>query len=178
MKTIEDKLDEYAFVPGFKCPDEFWPAMGYEGVACYVAIYWEQCGDEAGWADGRIALCGANWSAYLALLRANFPPGHAANLLLGGSDVAATFWLVIDRRTQRAWLVAADEAQDVLRLQWPPEPVEDTAVDGLGAISFEELLDIIERLPPARPLSDEEIVRRAEEDDARHAALVAALERR
>ena len=178
MKSIENKLNEFAAVPGFAVPDEFWLALGYEGDARYVAIYWEQCGDEASWADGRAAYCGAFWPAYQALMRANLPAGHAVNWLLGGSDLAATFWLVIDRQTQRAWLVPADEAQDVLRLQWPPEPVEDTAIDGLGVISFEELLGIIERLPPVWPLSDKEIVRRVEEDDARYAALVAALGRR
>ena len=179
MPTIEDKLNEYALVPGFKCPPEFWPALGYEDSARYVAIYWEQCGDEASWADGRAAFCGANWPAYLALLRANFPPGHPANWLLGGSDVAATFWLVIDRETQRAWLVPVEDAQDVLRLQWP-EPVADVAADGLGVVgtaSFEELLAVIERLPPARPLSVAEVERRMAEDGARYEALVASLER-
>lgn len=180
MPTTEDRLNEFALLANFKCPPEFWPALGYEGSARYAAVYWEQCGDEASWADGRAAFCGASWSAYLTLMRANFPPGHPANWLLGGSDVAATFWLVIDRETQRAWLVPSDEAPNVLWLQWP-EPVADVAADGLGVIgaaSFEELLGIIERLPPARPLSAEEVEWRVAEEGARYEALVAALEGR
>jgi len=44
---IETRLDEFVRVVEFRCPAEFWPALGYEGEARYVAIWWERGGDEA-----------------------------------------------------------------------------------------------------------------------------------
>lgn len=116
---IETKLNEFKPVVGFVCPAEFWPALGYEGDARYVAVYWESCGDEAAWCDGRSSFVGADWPAYVKLVDRNFPLGHAARWLLGASDAAATMWLVVDRMTEWAWLVPADEAWAVLRMQHP-----------------------------------------------------------
>lgn len=174
MKTIEDALNEFVPVPDFVCPAEFWPALGYEGLARYVAIYWEQCGDEAAWADGRVAFVGAHWPAYQALMGHDWRVNHRDTFMLGGSDVAATHWLVFDRHAEpaRAWLVPAGEAQDVLRLQWPPE---DTAADGIGVVSFEELLSLIESLPAVQPLSDKQVEQHMIESQTRYEALVAAL---
>lgn len=126
--NIETKLNEYRPLPGFVCPAEFWPALGYEGTARYVAIYWEQCGDEAAWSDGRSSFVGANWPAYLALLDHNIPLGHAARWLLGSSEGAATMWLIIDRLTEWAWLVPVEEAWEVLLMQYPAEEWQGDAV--------------------------------------------------
>lgn len=130
MKEIKDRLKEFHPVPGFVCPAEFWPALGYDGTARYVAIWWEQCGDEASWDDGRQSFVGADWESYLALIRHNFPPGHPARLLLGGSDVAASFRLVVDRWTEWAWLAPVDEANGVLRSQWPEEAIDSMLPPG------------------------------------------------
>ncbi len=116
---IETKLNEFKAVVGFVCPAEFWPALGYEGDARYVAVYWEACGDEAAWCDGRSSFVGADWPAYVKLIDRNFPMGHPARWLLGGSDAPATMWLVVDRRTEWGWLAPADEAWAVLRMQHP-----------------------------------------------------------
>ena len=90
---IETKLNEFKAVVGFVCPAEFWPALGYEGDARYVAVYWEACGDEAAWCDGRSWFVGADWPAYVRLIDRNFPLGHPARWLLGASDAPATMWL-------------------------------------------------------------------------------------
>lgn len=175
MNEIETKLSEYQEVPGFECPAEFWPALGYEEKARYVAIYWEQCGDEASWADGRDALCGADWPSYLALLDHNFSVGHAARWWLGGSDTEATHWLIIDRETERAWLVPAAEASQVLHLQWPvyevaPLPA-DSMVEWLARWQSEAARQV-------RPPAMVDIERVMAQQHERYGALRAALDGR
>src|SRR5690606_953323 len=101
---IESKLNEFRPVVGFACPGEFWAALGYEGDARYVAVWWEMAGDEAAWCDGRSSMVGADWPAYMKLIDHNFPLGHPARWLLGGSDTEATMWLVVDRVTEWGWL--------------------------------------------------------------------------
>lgn len=114
-------LREYPSVLGFVCPAEFWPAFGYHGYGRYVAIWWERCGDEASWEDGREMLVGAFWPEYLNLIDSNFPEGHAARRMLGGSDMEATHRLVIDRETgAAAWLVPFEATYGLLEAQWPP----------------------------------------------------------
>lgn len=46
IEPIEERLNQFPLMPGFVCPAEFWPALGYADDARYIAIYWEQCGDE------------------------------------------------------------------------------------------------------------------------------------
>lgn len=162
----------------FVCPAEFWPALGYEGEARYVAIYWEQCGDEAAWADGRQAFAGAHWPSYLALLRHNFSPQHPYHYLLGASDATAVFWLVIDRDAERAWLAPAELAEKRLLDQWPTQlawGAADVADDGCGVVDFEEIVRRIANMPAAPLMSLEEIQQQLDDDVARHEALVAAL---
>lgn len=114
---MEVKLADYEEVPGLDCPVEFWPAIGYQGEKRYVAIWWEPGGDEACWSDGRKMVVGAGRWAYLALVDHNFPWGHKARQLLGSSEESATHRLIIDRQTERAWLVPAKEAEEILGLQ-------------------------------------------------------------
>jgi hypothetical protein len=110
---------------GFVCPAEFWPALGYEGEARYVAIYWEPAGDEASYDDGRVNLCGANWTAYQTLLgfqeSGRLDYAWQFQFETGSSEEPAKYWIVIDRQYQEhmAWLVSPEEASFFLRLQWP-----------------------------------------------------------
>lgn len=82
--------------------------------------------------------------------------------------------LVIDRETERAWMVPSDEANEVLRLQWP---VLELPADGAPFFSFEELMEAIERmaaeLPPA--LTVEQLVVSLADSAAQYAALERAL---
>lgn len=162
---MDERLAVYKMVDGFECPAEFWPALGYDGAARFVAIWWEQCGDEASWDDGRSQLIGAEWPAYLALLKHNFPEGHPIGWLLGSSETEATMKIVIDRETAQAWLVPANEAHEVLLAQYP---VVDAAEDGVGFVSFEQLMAVIERLGPAGPTASGSSL---EDDDDFEAAL-------
>lgn len=181
---IERKLNEFKAidpaiggVAGFACPAEFWPALGYDGDARYVGIWWEQAGDEASWCDGRSTLVGADWGAYLALLAHNFPLGHPAHWLLGGSDTLATMWLIIDRVTEWAWLAPVEEAESVLRLQ---HPAVDAAAGGLGMWSLEEWAAIVETALAAsrKAAADVDFAQMMAQQHERDRALAEALGRR
>ncbi len=115
---MDEQLAIFKEVDGFVCPAEFWPALGYEGSERYVALWWEQCGDEASWNDGLSSVVGAYWPAYLRLIDHNFPLGHAGRWLLGSSETPAAFHLVIDRETERAWLVPTEDVEELLHDQW------------------------------------------------------------
>lgn len=161
-------------VNSFVCPPEFWPALGYDGDARYVAIWWEPGGDEACWSDGRQMTVGAEWPAYLALIDHNFP--FPADPQLGGSDESARFWLVVDRHTfHDAWLVPAAVTDNILRGQWPAEdPAGDIAT---REWSLDEFLAAISNLPAIVPLTTAEIEHRMQESARRYEAFVAALDK-
>lgn len=158
-------------VPGFFCPSEFWPALGYDGDARFVAIWWEPDGDEAAWSDGRQMTVGAGWPAYVELIDHNFPfpvePG------LGGSEKKARYWLVIDRHSEYdAWLVPANIADNILGGQWRED---ERAAEPW---SFEQLLAAVNGLPASEPLSMEEIERRMNESALLYETFVAVLKER
>ena len=172
--NIETELDKYAQVVDFHCPAEFWPALGYTESARFVAIWWERGGDEASWSDGRDMVVGAEWPAYQALMGHNFPPGSQRDWLsglFGSSEDAAEFYLVIDRESERAWMVPAENASQVLRLQWPVYEVAPLPSDSMA-----EWLEMLQRgAARLRPVSRGDIERRMAESQARYEALVAAL---
>ncbi|MCP4427236.1 MAG: hypothetical protein GY803_22335 [Chloroflexi bacterium] len=58
---------------GFFVPEEFWPDVGYEGDAVWVATWWEPGGDEACWGNGRSSATGEH-RAYLTLM--DYPPNR------------------------------------------------------------------------------------------------------
>ena len=120
-------LSLYHEEPGFVCPAEFWPALGYGGAALLVGLWWEATTDEACWSDGHTTYIGAEPTAYRLLLERNFPPDHPAHWLLGAHGTPATMWLVIERPTGRAWLMPADDAADTVAGQHPAG--QDTAAD-------------------------------------------------
>lgn len=119
---------------GFVCPPAFWRALGYRGQAQFVALWWEATTDEACWGDGRVTYIGAEPAAFGLLLERNFAPGHPAHWLLGTSGTPATMWLLVERLTGRAWLVAADDGPELLDTLNDDGDVEDVAADGLGVV--------------------------------------------
>lgn len=126
---MDEQLAVFKEIDGFICPAEFWPALGYEGSARYVAIWWEPCGDEASWSDGLSSSVGAYWPAYLRLIDHNFPLGHAGRWLLGSSETPAAFHLVIDRETERAWLVPTEDVEELLHDQWTAADEVNVMID-------------------------------------------------
>lgn len=171
---IETRLDECPQLVDFQCPAEFWLALGYTESARYVAIWWERGGDEASWSDGRDMVIGAEWPAYQALMGHNFPLGDFRRGLFGNSEDAAEYWLVVDRETERAWMVPPEMAPQVLRLQWPVCEVAPLPSDSMA-----EWLAMLQReAARIRPLALVDIERQMAEGQRRYEALVAALERR
>jgi hypothetical protein len=90
-----------------------WPArlertLGYDGAARYVAWWWEPGGDELAYDDGRTLLVGADWPAWLDLIRD--PVWTAAlelaaaelgeRIELGDSETAARHALLVDTATR------------------------------------------------------------------------------
>jgi hypothetical protein len=139
-------------------PPQLEQAVGYPGDAPqWWAVYWEPCGDEAMYDDGRCSGTGC-WTGYLAwvrhpavaleLARALGPDGH-----LGSGDAEATHWLVIDRQARSAFLAPVREARRVLHEQWPAEePV------ALGEADWHALLARLDEEFRSRPMpTNEEI---------------------
>ena len=108
---------------------------------------------------------GAEWPAYQALMGHNFPPGSQRDWLsglFGSSEDAAEFYLVIDRESERAWMVPAEEASQVLRLQWPVYEVAPLPSDSMA-----EWLEMLQRgAARVRPLAMVDIERRMAESQA------------
>jgi hypothetical protein len=152
-------------------PDAYWPAIGYEGEARYVATYYG-AGDEAYYEDGRIGGTG-DWQAYRLLL--DYLPNHARlgerRWWLGSSEEAATHWLVCDRENGRCWLASVNDAAYFLSQQWPPQPQIQLIEAG-----WDELEAQIKAAFADTPRPTHEQIRQAmAEQAARVAALRAAL---
>ena len=79
-------------------------------------IYWHGSRHLYNWPGQAIQL---HYTHNLLNWRKSVQGATPARWLLGGSDSPATMWLVVDRVTEWAWLVPADEAWDVLRMQYP-----------------------------------------------------------
>jgi hypothetical protein len=90
--------------------------LGYEGTARYVGWYWEPCGDELTWYDGRIGLCGAeNWYAWVRTVAPLLPHlGYDC----GSPETEAKVWLVCHGQTGAAYGVPPYEARVFLQAQW------------------------------------------------------------
>lgn len=178
MNRTPIDLSIYPAEPHFFCPDEFWPAFGYDGREPFVAVWWDATTDEACWCDGRDGYIGADPAAYRLLLERNFPPGHPVHWLLGTATTPATMWLLVARPSGRALVVAADDGPALLAALNGVDEVEDTADDGMGVV----VADLPTRRWPARgawqepALSPAEAVAEGALAQARHEALAGALQ--
>lgn len=118
-------------LPRLHCPPEFWPALGYDGAARYVAVGYEQHD------DGRVSAGGAgsNWWALRLLLQYNNLDMIAYDF--GSDDATAEHLLVIDRGTDfskpaiAGYIAPVQHAFRFLSEQWPPRPVLETPIDWL-----------------------------------------------
>ena len=100
-------------------PPQLEQATGYHGDALrYFALYWQPCGDESMYDDGRHSGTGC-WSGYLAWVRHPAVALELARYNLGSSDCEATHRVVIDRRERKAYAAPVGEARRVLHEQWP-----------------------------------------------------------
>lgn len=97
-------------------PQDWDRAIGYQGEARYLGLYWLAAGDEAAWDDGQSFMGGANWRAYQAIVD-YLPLSRADRSNLGYSECAATHWLLLDRETRRLYLVPQAPAAAFLQGQ-------------------------------------------------------------
>lgn len=143
MNEIETKLTQYQEVHGFQCPAEFSPALGIRARrATWASIGRGRGRGQLGrWPPvaGR-----ADWPSYRALMSHNTPNRHLFAWLLGGSDIEAVCWLIVDRKAERAWMVPTTEAANILRAQWSWHEVAPLPSD-----SMKEWLEMLQRLPLA-----------------------------
>jgi hypothetical protein len=90
--------------------------LGYPGIVRYVGWYWEPCGDELSWYDGRTGLCGASewyqWVRTIAPLLRHF--GYDC----GSSENEAKVWLIVDSHTGAAYVAPPWVAREFLQKQW------------------------------------------------------------
>jgi hypothetical protein len=113
----------------FKLPPGFLAAFGYPGDRRFVALFWEPCGDEAGFDDGVSFACGSsnNW-LYLDFIRRDgvrcWLDQHDLNL--GNSDEPAQHWLIVDTETGDLFAAPSGEAGPVVRNQRLPNHEEGT----------------------------------------------------
>jgi hypothetical protein len=158
-------------------PPNLEAAFGYDSgdAARCVAFYWEPCGDELAFDDGRYGVVGANWEAWQAFLQ---HPAVSRALLcreckgrgmsreggicrgcdglclrfnLGSGDEEAAHCLVLDRRERALYAAPRGEAMRLLAGQWAAGDVrrEETAPAGEptpeGAVGPFDLLEELEQ---------------------------------
>ena len=101
----------------FQLPPGWLRAFGYLDDRRLVSLYWEPCGDEACFCDGRISACGVadNWM-YLNFVRRPEVRAWltASGIHLGNSDEDARDWLVVDAVTGRVFAAPATEARRIV----------------------------------------------------------------
>jgi hypothetical protein len=122
-------------------PPELEEAVGYQGNGQLFALYWQPCGDEAVYDDGRSSGTG-NWDGFLALVDHPAVRPHLGELrhALGSSDQDATHWLLLDRKQRRLFVLDEGQAARLLGEQWLEGRVKEV---GAGACeSLRRLLDL------------------------------------
>ena len=121
-------------------PGNFAKAIGYNGQADLLGVWWEMCGDELAWCDGISTMVGANFEPYLkqmvdqirpcleyARKIITFPKTNKGSELidLGGSDHEATWWLILDLKNNDIYAAKRNQAQALLKAAAGDVIIED-----------------------------------------------------
>ena len=95
-------VPESTYLPlaGIPVPPMLERALGYDGDAPLVAFWWTPGGDEICYADGRIELCGGNWSAWLDYVNHPRVVPFLAQYDLGSSEIEGEHRLLLDRHSR------------------------------------------------------------------------------
>jgi hypothetical protein len=123
-----------------------------------VGLYWQPCGDECEYDDGRLSGTGS-WATYLAYTQHTAVAGALLSYDLGSSDSEATHLLIIDRTEQKAYVADVRTGHDFLRRQSHPPLPEIDIEDAAGTLA--DLLDI--ETWKQVPIDEEEIEARMRE---------------
>ena len=93
-------------------------ALGYEGDAARIAVYWKLAGDEVEVDDGRLGQHG-EWDNFLLYTQHRAVAPYLVPYDLGSAHTPAQHWLVLDRQARRWYVAPAREAAQHVRAQWP-----------------------------------------------------------
>ncbi len=102
-------------------PHNWERAVGYDGQARFLAVWWESCGDEVVYGDGQVTATG-HWLFFLHLTRELWgTPLHlalnGALWALGSSEEPATHRLILDLQERRGYVALAADADAFLQTQ-------------------------------------------------------------
>jgi hypothetical protein len=133
-------LPEGTYLPlaGIPVPPMLERALGYDGDAPLVAFWWTPYGDELCYADGRIELCGGNWSAWLDYINHPRVVPYLAHYDFGTSELEGEHRLLLDRRSRTLAVVDRTTAARLLARLAPP-PVRGRSREPVCE-SFEALM--------------------------------------
>lgn len=143
-------------------------AVGYQNSknVCFLALWWEPCGDEAMVSDGLVSFTG-HWPGYLAYVQYHHVVHHLAACPLGSSEEPARMKLIIDLRERKGMVAMTREADRFLAAQWQLNDIPERAL----VMNLSDLETLVERFFQQPNPSMEEVTRRMEEDHQRVAAL-------
>jgi len=119
-------------------------AVGYDGDASLVGLYWVPGIDEAMITDGRVTFDG-HFLGYLDYARHPLVAPILWQWNLGSSEDEATHWLLLDRAAQTLSVAPRAEAERLLREQWPPaaeQPVKAWTDADLHAFVAQQIASI------------------------------------
>ena len=104
----------------FRLPSSFLPAFGYQSGRKFVALFWEPCGDEACYHDGKSYACGScdNWLFLDFIRQPDVRRWLDENgIHLGSSDETAQHWLIVDALTGDLYAAPRQDARVILLRQ-------------------------------------------------------------
>ena len=138
------RVGTYLPLAGIPVPPMLERALGYDGDAPLVAFWWTPGGDELCYADGRIELCGGNWSAWLEYVNHPLVVPHLTRYDFGSSDLEGEHRLLVDRRART---LALADRNTVTRLlaRHTPQVREPGKWEGPVCESFEALMAELNR---------------------------------
>ena len=165
--------DEFGLEPlPIPVPEGLEAALGYEGDARYLGMWWEPARDEAMVSDG-VVTCDGYWDAFVTYVSHPRVWPHLEGYHLGNSDSPARHALLLDLAERRAWVGPIGLVEWFLR--------EDACAQGRVRVlpegSLQGEMERLLREAPRRSLEmdPEEVRRRAEEMARRHAEAMARL---
>ncbi len=106
---------------GVPVPPKLAEIFGYAGEARFVGFYLEPTVDELMFDDGHTSATG-EWYAFERWREHPAVAGHLQDVNLGGSDLDATHWLIIDRERDLLYVARVSTAQAFLQEQHPRPP--------------------------------------------------------
>ena len=139
-------IPESTYLPlaGIPVPPMLERALGYDGDSPLVAFWWAPGGDELCYADGRIELCGGNWSAWLDYVNHPRVVSYLTHYDFGSSEIEGEHRLLLDRRT-RTLAVADRNTVTRLLARLAPAVRKGDGEEGPVCDSFEALMAELNR---------------------------------